>query len=136
MDAPTSRDLSQRLDRLERQARSLRWSVIALLVVSTVMPVLIARAASDKVSGSEFTLRDAAGRERGVFWLFGEMPTFVLHDRKGKPRLQFDLLPDDSPRFFLADADQRIRAKLKLAADGSPLLEMLDNGGKVIWSAP
>ncbi len=31
-------------------------------------------------------------------------------------------------RFFLADADQRIRAKLKLGADGRPLLEMLDKG--------
>jgi len=136
MGVDTSRDLSHRLDQLERQARWLRWLVISLLVVITGMPVLVARAASDKVSGSQFILRDASGRERGVFWLLGEMPTFVLHDRRGKPRLQFDLLPDDSPRFFLADADQRIRARLKLAADGTPLLEMLDKGGKVIWNAP
>jgi len=40
----------------------------------------------------------------------------VLHDRTGKPRLQFDLLPDDSPRLFLADTDQQIRARLKLVA--------------------
>jgi len=44
------------------------------------------------------------------------MPTIVLHDRTGKPRLQFDLLPDDSPRLFLADTDQQIRARLKYAA--------------------
>lgn len=131
-----SRDLSQRLERLERQAWWLRWSVIALLIIGTVTPVLVARAASQKVSASEFVLVDGARRERGAFWLFGEMPTFTLHDRKGRPRLQFDLLPDDSPRLYLADADQRIRAKLKLAPDGMPLLEMLDRGGKVIWSAP
>jgi len=137
MEDGTVRDLNQRLERLERQARWLRRAVIALLVVGIVTPGLVAGSIRNKVSGSEFILLDGAGKERGVFWLVGGiLPTFVLHDRAGRPRLQFDLLVDDSPRLYLADADQRIRAKLKLAADGNPLFEMLDKGGKVIWSAP
>ena len=59
-----------------------------------------------------------------------ETQKLVLKDKRGKVRAVLGAFSDDEPYGLLVfDANQRIRAKLGLEEDGTPLLSLSDAGG-------
>jgi hypothetical protein len=130
-----------RLDRLEREVRLWkRWVLVAAVLVGTaavfLLPIHRVAATAEKVRAKEFIVVTDDGREVAALWAYGQMPTLTLSDHRGKPRLQADLLPDGSPRIYLADADQRIRLRLGAGSEGRSNVELINKEGQVIWKAP
>lgn len=128
--------LAQRLSRLERELKRWRVAVSVLGIVALITFAGAAVATPDKLRARECVVIDTKGKEIAALWAFGDMPTLTLQDKDGKPRAQFDLLPDGSPRLYFADANQRIRLRLGANTEGRSHLEVINHGGKVIWEAP
>lgn len=101
-----------RLERLERENRRLRWGglfVLGLLGILCVTGLTL----DDPVIGAEaFTLLDTRGEPRGVFALVNEEPTLAFFDTQG-----------------------RVRAGVSLVED-SPRIVLYDEGGNAVWTAP
>jgi hypothetical protein len=137
----TPENLKERLERLEREVRLWkRCALVATVLVGTVFvffpPTRMVAATADKIRAKEFVVLADDGRELAALWAAGNLPTLTLSDLRGKPRLQADLLPDGSPRIYLADADQRIRLRLGAGSEGRSLVELINKQGQVIWKAP
>lgn len=101
--------LVERIDRLERENRRFRRA-------AAVVALGIAAA---------FLMGQTAPRSPAV-----ETQKLVLKDKRGKVRAVLGAFSDDEPYGLLVfDANQRIRAKLGLEEDGTPLLSLSDAGG-------
>ena len=101
--------LGGRIDRLERQNRRFRRAATAIaLGVAAV-----------------FLMGQTVPKSPAV-----ETQKLVLKDKRGKIRAVLGAFSDDEPFGLLVfDANQRIRAKLGLAEDGSPTLALTDDRG-------
>ena len=98
-----------RIDRLERQNRRFRRAATAIaLGVAAV-----------------FLMGQTVPKSPAV-----ETQKLVLKDKRGKIRAVLGAFSDDEPFGLLVfDANQRIRAKLGLEEDGSPILALTDDRG-------
>jgi hypothetical protein len=98
-----------RIDRLERQNRRFRRAATAIaLGVAAV-----------------FLMGQTVPKSPAV-----ETQKLVLKDKRGKIRAVLGAFSEDEPFGLLVfDANQRIRAKLGLEADGSPILALTDDRG-------
>ena len=98
-----------RIDRLERQNRRFRRAATAIaLGVAAV-----------------FLMGQTVPKSPAV-----ETQKLVLKDKRGKIRAVLGAFSEDEPFGLLVfDANQRIRAKLGLEEDGSPILALTDDGG-------
>src|SRR5262249_3512408 len=103
--------LSERVDRLERQNRRLRWLLLGLPVV---------------------TLLVGAHAQRAVWKGKTVTPEeFILSDPNGKMRATL-MLQKDAPRLFLLDSDGRVRVNLAADSEGNGPALFLVNKEKVV----
>lgn len=101
--------LARRIDRLERQNRRFKRGVTA--IVLGIVAVLL--------------MGQTVAKSPTV-----EAQKLVLKDKRGKIRAVLGEFSDDEPLGLLVfDASQRIRAKLGLQEDGSPILALADDRG-------
>lgn len=158
MSEQTMDDLTQRLVRLERQNRRLKWWVVVSVVVSgaaLLTDPIGPRLARRTIEAEMFVLRDGGGIARAALALVEGGPVASLFDKderiravlglvEGEPllgftdgrerRVQLGLL-EGEPFLSLLDQDGKIRAILALEG-GEPALGLCDKDGKLIFSAP
>jgi len=60
---------------------------------------------------------------------------FVVVDKEGRPRAKLGLWPNGRPGLFVYDADGIPRTSFNIVAEG-PKVTLMDQSGKVVWSAP
>ena len=118
---------------------------------------------ADFVCAETYVLKSKDGITRGYFTAFDGNPSFELNDKSGIPRIQMTITPQDVPFIFLFDNKRNPKLGLSLATGqpsitlfgldemfgspiiignfsiskkGLPKLELQDNKGTVLWSAP
>jgi len=128
-------DLTQRLDRLERENRRLKISgAILLLALAAVgvMGQVLPKAVPKVVEAERFVLRDAKGRVLAIWGTEASgTPGLHLYDLNGKPRAGLAVVgADGTPRLVLADQNGKARAVLRVGADGTPALALADQNEK------
>ncbi|MDD5222591.1 MAG: hypothetical protein PHE84_01260 [bacterium] len=64
-------------------------------------------------------------------------PFFVLHDRDGNSRMQFDMCASSyGPMFVLSDPKDKCRVLIALTEDGTPYLDLHDANGMFLKRMP
>lgn len=126
--------LGERVTRLEKQNRRLKYVVILLVLglgyvfsedfLSTHVIVH-----QTLMESKELKLLDNNGNARLFLRMYSKVPVIQLLDRNGKPRLSLGLRFDDTPFIDLSDKTGRTRATLELTHDDSPTLRLFDAHG-------
>jgi hypothetical protein len=119
------RELTQRLERVERQNRRLlRWggSALALVAGGLLMSML---PVCKTVWAERFVLQDPQGTERAVLSAYesGGTPQFSMRGRDGKTLATLSVDQDGAAFLSLFDAKGEKSLRLSVGADGSPKLE-------------
>ena len=140
MNQPMMETLVERLDRLERENRRLKWVGSVVLIGITAL-VLMGQAGPRHVfkivQAEQFVLRDPSGQTRAVLGTVADGSAgLALYDRDGKDRAKLIVLPDGMSGLIAFDRDGKLRAGTGVTADGSPRLTLYDRDGRVVWSAP
>lgn len=150
------RSIVHRVDRLERQNRSLkRMLALAVLLPGVAVMVGMQQATQKVVEAESFVVKDANGRTLAVLGRHGEYHGLNLYDAKNRPAASFGLdregtslgLNDDRGRSVTLSATKRsagmavtyenkeIGVALGLAEHG-PDLALRDKGGKMVFHRP
>ena len=126
-----------RLARVERQNRALKWAGVALLVL-ILFGSFWGQTASNKnvVKAEEFVLLDDQGRYRAVLEMTDSGPSFSLVDRVGTDRVKLALWPEGSPGLYLNDAKGELRATLAVGPDGLARIRLLNEIGEKHFEMP
>jgi hypothetical protein len=137
---PSWVDLTQRLQKAERQSR---WLKYALLVTAPLLiyvfigqelpKQLVQREAL--VAADRLQLFDEQGNTRMVMRVYSGVPVVQLIDENGMPRLSLGLRYDDSPFISIADVRGQTRASLQVGENDQPALKMFDENGEPSFSA-
>lgn len=114
--------LSDRLEKLERQNRRLRQMLLAILVVTGTGWLL----AADKpnlqpITTEKLTLRDASGKTRALLEVGADGPILRFLDAKGKDLATLSTTPD-AVLFQFFGGGTRLRSGLALEKDGVALV--------------
>ena len=117
MTGATPDSLAARVDKLERENRVWRRSLVAVLVLITGLAVM-GQGRSRALDAEMFLLRDQNGKPRAA-WQTGAdgSPSLALFDEKGTTRLGF-ALQAGNPLLTFADQEARSRIVLGQSDDG------------------
>ncbi len=159
MEQHNSDTMMQRLERLERENRSMKRTGIAALACLCFVALIGATSAKNKtVEAQNFIVKDAQGRTLADFGLRADgMPKMELYDNGGRSRAVLSSLPDGSAAlvihgtdgkrlavstigtgaigFTMFDKDSRPRAEFSVQRDDSAHLMLMDSDQKVLWQA-
>ena len=125
--------LVERVERMERQNRRIKFSGAVVLVLAAGT-LLMGQASPMRrvVEAEEFVLRDESGVKRGALAVLpGGVAGLAISDRSGEPRVSLTVYHGGEPVLTLSDKDGRSRASLVLLPDGSPSFYLKDQSGKV-----
>jgi hypothetical protein len=89
-----SRELVERLDRLERRNRQLSWAVIgiAALAVALLTGAALASPQGVVVAATQFVLQDAEGHKQGEFFVGPDgSGRIILYGKDGRPTMRLPL---------------------------------------------
>lgn len=126
---PTLEDLQNRLLKLEKQNRRMKYVGVVVLAVIAVI-VVMGQAPSKKiVEANEFILKDDGGKVRGKLWTNGDESIIDLVDEYGRGRLQLDAGNYQST-ISVMDSNGKPRAKLSSNNAGITELKFSDAKGK------
>lgn len=159
-----SAELEQRVARLERENRHLKYLVlVALLVLLPVLGVLfLARRSNAKVGiqASSFEVVDGKGRTRATLGLTDKDEPFLsLTGSDNSKHVLISIRPEGSPFMVMGDVnapqhlslygptpqheggidltrDGKHIAELRVSQDGIPSFILRDKEEKVLWKAP
>ena len=124
-------DVLVRLARIERENRG--WKAGAILAASALLGVLLSAAgpAGRKrvVEVTELRLIDATGALRGSLSADRSGAQLVLKDTSGKNRARLRVADDGTPRLELLDRTERVRLGAALDKDGAAQAHMDDEAG-------
>ena len=122
-------DFVDRIARLERENR--RWKGGAVVGLGAVAVLLLggARPAgrSRIVEATEFRLIDSTGGARGSITADRTGAQLLLKDSTGKSRARLRVADDGAPRLELLDRMERVRLGIALDKDGAALAHMDDD---------
>ena len=122
------RAVAERLDKLEKQNRRLKYAgAAALLLVSTALVMGQAAPVPETIEARMFIVRDADGTARAALTVTELGPSLVLYDADGKLRAELTVM-ETGPRLHLLDADGTMRAGLA-ATELGPGLVLYDAHG-------
>ncbi len=130
--------IDKRIEKIERQLVRIRWvscGLIICIVLSLVVWFISKNLSGEKeIRATQFIIEDANGKTRGALGVDEKGPSLGLFDENGKCRILLRSYEEGS-MLGLSDKNQNpgvILANLK----GEPGLELYDENGKEIWSAP
>ena len=130
--------LENRVERLERQNRTLKLGAVLVLVVLGGV-LLMGQApqlnTSDELRARKFTLVDDAGKTRAALDMYEKEPRLVLFDEAGKGRIGLDMV-ENEPRLVLCDKAETMRVVLSVSQEQireEPSLVLYDKKGR--WKA-
>jgi len=125
---PTTED---RLFRLERRLRRFQAAGIVLGLASGVLLLSAARPAAKAriAEATEFHLLDTNGALRGVLSADRTGTQLILKDGGGKTRARMRVADDGTPRVELLDRTERVRFGMELGRDGAPAAHLDDDQG-------
>jgi len=109
-----SKNINNRLEKLERQNRLFKRISVLFLIVACTM----------------FLMGQKSDQPRTV-----EAERFILLDSKGKVRTELSVDDFGKPHLIVYDKEDRQRLRLGGSPTG-PRIEIIDHTGKVIWKAP
>lgn len=98
--APELRSLQLRLSALERQNKTLRWSLVGGILFVLVVVWILLPAASATVAAETFVLNDANGTRRAEMSMVLDQPTVTLYEADGELRGAFRIGADGQPEYF------------------------------------
>ena len=131
--------LMQRIERLEQQAKRLRYAVlgavvfcVALTAHSVIPDSVIVR--QTLMESEEVKLVDTGGNTRLFLRMYSRVPVLQLLDAAGKPRMSLGLRFDDSPFIDLSDKTGRTRATFEMTEDDEPTLKLFNEDGEVSFA--
>jgi len=137
-DQPTvdASALANRVDRLERSNRWLRYAGVVLMLALVALSydklfpdgVVVHKTL---LESKELKLLDTDGNARLFLRMYSRVPVLQLMDHKGKPRMSLGLRFDDSPFIDLSDRTGRTRATLEMTEQDAPALRLFDEHGNV-----
>ncbi len=132
MNEPTVKDLTQRVDRLERENRRVKRAASLGLVVIAAL-VLMGQAVPKGamvVEAEKFVVLDTGGKMRaGLGTLPNGAVVLGFWDKDGKARVRLGVEPDGSSSLGLYDKNERFRVVLNAGADESAGLMLNDKDG-------
>ena len=127
--------LRDRLDRVERQNRWMRYALILLVLItgyslleSTFIDQVVVK--QRVMESKELKLLDSDGSARLFVRMYSRVPVLQVLDANGKPRMSLGLRFDDTPFLDLSDKTGRTRATFEMTEDDSPALRLFDEHGK------
>jgi hypothetical protein len=126
--------LHERLERVERQNRWLRYGFVILfgamayLAIQRYLPEnIIVR--QTLMESEELKLVDPSGNTRMFVRMYSRVPVLQLLDKSGKARMSMGLRFDDTPFLNLADRTGRTRASFEMNEQDEPTLRIFDRSG-------
>jgi hypothetical protein len=124
-------ELRQRLEKLERNNRRLKWlGIAALALVAGLVTIAATQPVPDKIVAHEFDMVDSTGKIRIRMGLSSEgMPGIVLSDAQGKPRAAMTLSPSGESDIGLSDAQGKPRVLMSADPSGEPEIDLSDSQG-------
>ena len=128
--------LASRLDRVERQNRWMKYTLLVLVLVvgyftfEVVFPngVVVHKTL---LESKELKLLDSKGQTRLFLRMYSRVPVLQVLDTQGKPRMSLGLRFDDTPFIDLSDKTGRTRATFEMTAEDSPALRLFDENGDI-----
>ena len=137
MTDPTLDDLTQRLDRLERENRWLKQMGTVVLVGASAVALMGQRGAAPVVEAQRFLINDpASGKTRAALSLRQDGSVGLSLISKDGKSLSLSADAGGNTGLRLVDSNRTLRAELSTGADGAPALILHDGSGNVIWKAP
>ena len=137
----TADETLARLEQLERDHRRLRTAVRiggVVLLGATLGVIESFRESSDLqrygLETHSVALHDRSERRVGLLGALDDRPYLQFRDTGGKERM-FLALEGDGSAFTLSDHEGRARVRLSVKQRGG-IIEILDDDGKRVWSAP
>ena len=143
MPNTANHDIVERLERLEKNNRNLKFACLILLAAGSA--VLFINGMLNKVPGANatadtgdvieakrFILVDSSGQKRGELSMSGVSPALVFYDADARKRLTTRLSPNGEPEILLSDKNGQQRLVLKVAEDNSGLYISDGNGNNRI----
>lgn len=142
MDKPMIDALAERVARLERENRRLRWGGLVAFGCLTLVVIFAGADAGKVIEAEKVILRDGKGQMRALFEVkpSGE-PGLSLFDDKGKTGIDMGIDPQIGPRLSLDDAVGKTTLHLSVNKFGAshiwmevedgPLVTLLASADKV-----
>ena len=126
LDSP---DLAAAIARLERQLRTVKLALGAVLMAIGGLALTAWMAPQDTISAKQFMILDADGIPRGMFGVLADQASIgmMYTDPSGNPRLEMGVDPNGTPRLALMDEQGRVRSEIAMSDDGSPTIVMTDS---------
>lgn len=131
--------MQERIERLEKQARRMRYAVLAAVVFCVALTAQAAFPDSTIVKqtlmeSEEVKLVDNAGHTRLFLRMYSRVPVLQLLDTSGKPRMSLGLRFDDTPFIDLSDRTGRTRATFEMTEQDEPTLKLFNEDGEVSFA--
>jgi len=127
-----TRDLTRRIENLERQNRRLRWvgaSALAILPVAGLMS-FAAPAVCKTVWGERFVLRDGSGRDRMVLNAYGtKTPSLTVKDTSGENVAELGVNDEGEVSLHVFKEGRKVPAALQLGAADEKQSKSDDDSG-------
>lgn len=117
--------MMERLERLEQQNRWFKGIFISMsLVISSFVLMGQSSPLVQEVKAQKFSLYDASGKNRGMFFARDGQAILILSDPNGEPRITLAVGKDGAPGIGLSDKGDKVRAEISVAK-GNPRLALL-----------
>ena len=127
LDSP---DLAAAVARLERELRTVKFTLGAVLMVIGGLSLTAWIAPQgDTISAKQFMILDADGIPRGMFGVLADEASIgmMYTDPSGNTRLEMVVDPSGKPRLVMMDELGRVRSEIAMGDDGSPTIVMTDS---------
>ena len=125
-DFSISPEVAARIDKLERESRTLRRVSFVTTLALVAVTAIGAAAVSGTTTSKSFAIVDSSGRARVKLDAQG----LHIFDSKGRERLSAVVNTSNQPAFRLADPTGLVRFRAYITPDNDPSLKFEDSHGK------
>lgn len=135
-DIHVSVSLEQRLEKVERENRSLRvLGTVMLLGMAGMLCLGLTSAPSKKIEAEVLVLKSAQNKSQMILDAGVDGPALTILDKNGKLRVNLGVAKE-GPALDLLDAAESPRAQLMITEDQGPLLNFYDAKGTQVSLKP
>jgi hypothetical protein len=135
-DIHVTASLEQRLEKVERENRSLRvLGTVMLLGMAGVLCLGLTSAPSKKIEAEVLVLKSAQNKSQMILDAGADGPALTILDKNGKLRVNLGVTKE-GPALDLLDAAESPRAQLMITEDQGPLLNFYDAKGTQVSLKP